>query len=149
MTPVLHLHGAVGWYASDGTVRDHFADQPFHASLGTPVVLYPDPDKDPTSTAVVAELWTEFPAALAWADHVLVLGHSLHDPALIRALVEVARAKKATDSLFKVAVSYYGDDVDEASVNQITAALPFAIPMYVDFGPELEIDHAAVAGFRG
>ncbi len=84
--PVIHLHGAVGWYEKEGTVHEQHQDQPFNPNLGRPVVLYPDPNKDPTRDAVVQALWVEFDAALADATHVLVIGHSLHDPALVAKL---------------------------------------------------------------
>jgi hypothetical protein len=41
---VLHLHGAVGWYANDeGEILGHYPDQPFNPTLGTPAILPPDP----------------------------------------------------------------------------------------------------------
>lgn len=83
---VLHLHGAVGWYEKGGEVYEQHQDQPFNSTLGRPVVLYPDPDKDPTRDALVQALWVEFDEALADATHILVLGHSLHDPALVAKL---------------------------------------------------------------
>jgi hypothetical protein len=137
VTPYLHLHGSVGWYEREGTVFDHAADQPFNPSLGTPVVLYPDPEKDPTNDATVSDLWTEFRVALSTADHVLVLGHSLHDPALVSAI----RAAKPR----KLAVTIFTDD----QAKWVKKQLPSAIPMRTDFGPELEVDVAAVAAFRG
>jgi hypothetical protein len=135
--PYLHLHGAVGWYERDGTVYDFYGDQPFNPTLGTPVVLYPDPDKDPTNDATVSDLWREFRIALGRADHVLVLGHSLHDPALVDAI----RAAEP----YKLAVTVFRDE----EVAWVAERLPAAIPMQMDFGPDLEVDTAAVAAFRG
>lgn len=100
-TPVIHLHGAVGWYEHDGAVHEHYHDQPFDAKLGRPVVLYPDPEKDPTRDAVVQTLWREFDSALEISTHVLVIGHSLHDGALINKL------RQAVNSCH-VAISIYG-----------------------------------------
>lgn len=137
VTPFLHLHGSVGWYERGGKVYDHAADQPFNPSLGTPVVLYPDPQKDPTNDATVSDLWAEFRAALGSADHVLVLGHSLHDPALVSAIRAAAPRK--------LAVTIFTDD----QTKWVKKQLPSAIPMRMDFGPELEVDAAAVAAFRG
>lgn len=83
---VLHLHGAVGWYEKEEAgarrVHEHLPDEPFDPGRGRPVVLYPDPDKDPTRDAVVRDLWQEFDSALEGADVVVVIGHSLNDPAL-------------------------------------------------------------------
>jgi len=85
--PILHLHGAVGWYRQrNGSVIYQPSDQEYNPSLGIPVVLPPDPLKDPLNDATVATLWNQLRLALGGATHVLVLGHSLHDPALVRAL---------------------------------------------------------------
>ena len=123
-TVVIHLHGAVGWYERGGRVESHYGDQPYRSSLGAPVVLYPDPDKDPTGHAIVSQLWSEFREALDWSDHVLVLGHSLHDPALVR---ELRRVQSDT----KIAVSYIDDAVRIGAETQI----PKAWPVYLEFGP--------------
>jgi SIR2-like domain len=83
---VIHLHGAVGWYATgDGGIVSQYADQPFNPTLGTPVILPPDPNKDPARSGFVKVIWGEFTKALAEATHVLVLGHSLHDRAMLEA----------------------------------------------------------------
>ncbi|HMJ35624.1 MAG TPA: hypothetical protein VK501_17070 [Baekduia sp.] len=83
---VIHLHGKVGWYADNSKVYDMNADRPHNATLGTPVVLYPDPEKQPTRDVLVADLWTEFTDAAQAATHILVVGHSLHDPSLVAEL---------------------------------------------------------------
>ena len=135
----IHLHGSVGWYVADGKVREYPGDQDFNATLGTPVVLYPDPDKDPTSDAIVSDLWREFHAALNEVDHVLVLGHSLHDPALVRAIRESEPRHLA------VTMHEPSNVVEE----RIKSLLPSAIPVSTDFGPELTVDVAALQAFRG
>jgi SIR2-like domain len=89
LTPVLHIHGAVGWYERDGQVWEHPPTADYDPSLGHPVVLYPDPDKDPTSNENVAAIWTEFRAAVAAADYVVVVGHSLRDKPLTKVLREI------------------------------------------------------------
>lgn len=128
--PVLHLHGAVGWYERNGSVSDWYADQPYNPSLGTPVVLYPDPEKDPTSDALVSELWAEFDMALEVADSVLVIGHSLHDPALVRALKRTAKAKP-------VVISFFVKDSEK-----IRVTVPRAMPLGLDFGPEIQMEQS-------
>lgn len=130
-TPVIHLHGAVGWYErDDGSVGDYHADLPYNPSLGTPVVLYPDPAKDPTNDATVSRLWTEFNTALEVADSILVIGHSLHDPALVRKLRDISESKP-------IAISYFeGDDP-----GRIVGEVPGAVPVEMNFGPEIEVDH--------
>jgi len=92
--PVLPLHGAVGWYRRDGQVFDHRGGQDFNPSLGTPVVLYPDPDKDPTDDAAVSGLWEQFESAASNAEAVCVIGHSLHDDGLVDVLRREADSGK-------------------------------------------------------
>jgi hypothetical protein len=126
--PVLHLHGAVGWYERQGVVSDHYADRPYNPTLGTPVVLYPDPEKDPTSNAHVQELWEEFDRAIEIADLILVIGHSLHDPALVDALSIAVTAGTP------VIVSYL-DDQDESRIDEL---VPDAFVVQMRFGPKIE-----------
>jgi hypothetical protein len=126
--PVIHLHGAVGWYEAEGVVSDHYGDRPYNPTLGSPVVLYPDPDKDPTSDALVHQLWDQFTRAVEIADLILVIGHSLHDPALVQAL----RSAMAADT--RVVVSYLEDEGGE----QIDRQLPDARIVQMQFGPTIE-----------
>ena len=90
---LLHLHGAVGWYREeDGSVVGHPKDRGLNESLGRPAVLYPDPDKDPAEGAT-RDLWQVLRGdTVGEATHVLVLGHSLHDPPLLR-LIQDANAR--------------------------------------------------------
>ena len=132
-TPVIHLHGAVGWYEDEnGVVTDYFADKSFNSTLGAPVVLYPDPDKDPINEALVSGLWAEFRDALAWAERILVLGHSLNDPALVKALGPIT-----TKTPTVVGWHTSGDK------ETCEAKLPFAHPVKLDFGPkEIKADRS-------
>jgi hypothetical protein len=130
-TPVIHLHGAVGWYREedpdDNTVKEHPADLRYNDTLGIPVVLYPNPDKDPTSDATVSRLWSEFHSAVDLADRILVMGHSLHDPALVKALEEASRTKD-------VVVTY----IDPAGEKAIATELPNALAIELEFGPKIK-----------
>jgi hypothetical protein len=127
-TPIIHLHGAVGWYEQDEEVTDHGADRDFNPSLGRPVVLYPDSSKDPTKDEIVSQLWTEFYLGLELADLILVIGHSLHDPALVRALLDASKLEKT------VAISAL--TVWEAE--RIESLIPRAGLVRWDFGPETD-----------
>lgn len=127
-TPVIHLHGAVGWYEKEGVVESHYADKPFNESLGSPVVLYPDPDKDPTNDAVVSQLWTEFHRALKEAKAVVVVGHSLHDPSLVRALKDAAQRKPVVISFF-----------EKEDKKRIESIVPNAHALHLDFGPAVKV----------
>jgi hypothetical protein len=136
VVPVLHLHGAVGWYEQQGRVYDRSGDQPINPTLGAPVVLYPDPDKDPTSDAAVDMLWREFRYALDHSTHVLVIGHSLNDPALVRVLGELP-----SDTSIGVTVLEGDDD------SWLREKVPRALSVPARLGPELSISGAAVAAF--
>jgi hypothetical protein len=89
--PVLHLHGRIGWYLrQDGSIRDYIVSN-HNKEWGTPVVMWPDDQKDATAyaaTRVVDDIWGQFREALGRARRVLVLGHSLHDPFLTQAIRE-------------------------------------------------------------
>jgi hypothetical protein len=150
--PVLHLHGAVGWYEQDGQVVSQYADQAYNDSLGTPVVLYPDPEKDPTRDAIVQALWTEFDHALADATHVLVLGHSLHDPALVRKLaginpgttrLGVCVHMEVPDPEVAVAVRKTRTRELAAKKKQAQQKLKSAVGIGLSFGERLRVDGGA------
>lgn len=125
-TPVIHLHGAVGWYEKEGAVEDHYADKPYNNSLGSPVVLYPDPEKDPTKDSAVSQLWTEFDFAVEEAEVVVVMGHSLHDSGLVRVLKTASKDRP-------VVITYF----DKADKQRIEAEVPNAQALHLDFGPKL------------
>jgi hypothetical protein len=125
--PILHLHGAVGWYRrSDGSIAQYPADQRYNRTLGIPVFLPPDPAKDPTNDANVAEIWDEFRTALSSATHVLALGHSLNDPALITAIRDVG-----PQANLLVATLYPNRDL-------IDERLPEAEIIELEFGPSFD-----------
>lgn len=128
-TPVIHLHGAVGWYQLDKAVHDHYADRDFNETLGDPVVLFPDREKDPTSHTIVKDLWAEFDVAVSVADAIIVIGHSLHDPALVRALCNVPKKTP-------VLISH----VESGDAERITDEVRTAVPVQLEFGPEIKGD---------
>jgi len=128
---VLHLHGAVGWYQQQGEVIEFYADQPYNDTMGVPSVLYPDPEKDPTRDAAVQALWDEFDHALDAATHVLVVGHSMHD----RALVERLRRARAT---IGVCVHAHDDEpqVRKEQLKRVRRLFPSALAVPTRFGPD-------------
>ncbi len=141
-TPLLHLHGAVGWYEDNGEVFWQGGDRAYNESLGVPVLLYPDPAKDPTRDSLVEDLWREFETALTGAEHVLVLGHSLHDPALLRALKAVSRDVSLGVTVF-ASHKYLQGQADEAERGAILGEsarvedlLPGAVAIPANFGAE-------------
>ena len=125
--PILHLHGAVGWYRRPGEdhVRKHPSDQEFNKTHGTPAVITPDPNKEPESDPSVGPMWREFRTALAGASHVIVIGHSLTDEPLVRTL----SAARGT------AVAVVNPNADENTGKVIPGT--FVVPS--SFGPDGEM----------
>ncbi|HEX8745078.1 MAG TPA: hypothetical protein VF712_18275 [Thermoleophilaceae bacterium] len=141
---VLHLHGAVGWYEKeeDGARRvyEHLPDEPFDPGRGRPVVLYPDPDKDPTRDAVVQDLWQEFDSALEGADVVVVIGHSLNDPALVSKLRTAAEFTDVCIGVYPGPREAFGDGepttIAQAEVDRIRENVSLQVDVVpVRFGP--------------
>lgn len=87
--PVLHLHGRVGWLRrQDGGAYSNPAAKSYDAGYGVPIVMLPDLEKDYATDPIISTLWDQFAESLSRARRVFVLGHSFHDDALIRALVD-------------------------------------------------------------
>ncbi|HXA27655.1 MAG TPA: SIR2 family protein [Candidatus Angelobacter sp.] len=88
--PILHLHGRVGWYRrTEPDTRVYATTTTQHQrGFGTPIVMLPDPNKVYDDDDVINTLWQQFAEALARARRVLVLGHSLNDRAVLRALTQ-------------------------------------------------------------
>lgn len=82
----VHLHGRIGWYVRDGNRPVSGNVTRHNEGYGVPIVMLPDPDKDYASNPVIFSLWSQFEEALRRARRVVVLGHSLHDQALLKAL---------------------------------------------------------------
>lgn len=86
--PILHLHGRVGWFRRDAGAYSIPLVHAYSADFGIPIVMLPDLKKDYATDPVISTIWQQFIVALRRARRVLVLGHSLHDEALITALLE-------------------------------------------------------------
>ena len=85
--PLLHLHGRVGWLRrDDGRVVSQYLHALVDSPGGVPVVMLPDLEKSYDTDRLISAMWAEFGVALQRAKRVLVMGHSLHDEALLRAL---------------------------------------------------------------
>jgi hypothetical protein len=63
-TPVLHLHGRVGWFVRDGSVYEANVRR-YQADFGSPLVMLPDPDKAYDQDGIIIAMWQEFSNALA------------------------------------------------------------------------------------
>jgi hypothetical protein len=153
-TPVLHLHGRVGWYRRDDAAGVTSSGATRHQDgFGAPVVVLPDPEKV-YEDVLVSSLWREFEQALRRARRVLVLGHSLAD----QALVEMLQACVAPTA--RLCVSVLSDDQDSSRpdpgaasvVELVSERFPEAelLPMRFERNPVLDRDHlsrwAAKAG---
>jgi hypothetical protein len=130
--PVLHLHGAVGWYLrEDGTIARELADRRYNPTLGVPAILPPDPNKDPMNDATVQAIWQEFTKAVQEASHILVLGHSLHDR-------PIERAFKHPDVKAVFARTYHRNP----PASEPDSPFGRAIQLKVEFGPDIKFGQA-------
>jgi hypothetical protein len=112
-TPVLHLHGRVGWYRreADGNQARSTGAATHERGYGSPVVVLPDPEKAYQDVLLI-DLWREFATALRRAQKVFILGHSLNDATLVQAI------RDNVDPLHRVAVGVL------ATPNDPEVALP-------------------------
>ncbi len=102
--------------------------------------MLPDPDKVYDKDDVIIAMWREFSEALARARRVFILGHSLNDQHLLRALVQNVQP------LDRIAVSVLADEQDHAQpdrsagpvVAKITQVLGNAAIIPMRFGGGLD-----------
>lgn len=136
---LLYLHGAVGWYQNaNDEISCLASDEGFNSVHGTPAVLYPDDRKDVVGSATSA-IWEEFRNAANLADRILVLGHSLHDSALVETL---------NSSPAALGVCFHSQSKTSAAVKRIDSLIPGAIPIGIDFRVGLKVDRAALELWR-
>jgi hypothetical protein len=135
-TPVLYLHGRVGWYRDpDGRVLAADPSAPYNPQY-VPALLLPDPNKT-YEDAASKTIWEHFRSAVARAERVLVVGHSLNDAQL----VDVLRA--VDDDRLAIGVhcatgqsSTVGGDI----VNLQRRLNRQCHGLAIDFGPEPQVD---------
>lgn len=110
--PVAHLHGAVGWYF-DRRDRNSIERRPSDDGLDdrmTPALLLPDDTKRPDLfPRPLVEVWEQFIILLQQATHVFMIGHSLHDQHLVKAIND-AKVPTAVMSLGKASVVTSGKE---------------------------------------
>lgn len=135
--PILHLHGAVGWYRDEGAhIIRNYADRPYDRRVGVPIYLPPDPRKQPLTDPVLRLIWDEFAKALIGCTHILVIGHSLNDQPITDAINSSGRhANLAIGQYFPDAMvrqeRHVGPGEHERFPNRALTMIP------VDFGPDL------------
>ncbi|MEO7723036.1 MAG: SIR2 family protein [Pseudolysinimonas sp.] len=92
--PVVHLHGAVGWYydpANKNLIQRRPTDDGYDDRM-TPALLLPDDTKRPDAfPGPLFEVWEQFIILLQQATHVFMIGHSLHDAHLVKAISEAGK----------------------------------------------------------
>ncbi len=148
--PVLYLHGRVGWFwGEEGPTlmshRNPAVERSFDPHI-VPTVILPSLqkayDRNPHNVPhpFVSSIWRQFEAALSRAKRVFVLGHSLHDQALVRALAN------NVDPLERLAVTYLGkrDDADHGVLNEPADAVAASVRERV----ESELPGAAIIPIR-
>jgi hypothetical protein len=146
-TPVLHLHGRVGWYTTpEGQPVAVDPNASYNPSLGTPALLLPDPNKV-YDDLVTQTIWHHFAVALGQATHVLVLGHSLNDTQILRALGRVTDHQLAIALYAPEGAGIWQWAEDEAALLQKIGRTPHIIPM--DFGPQPCVDPVRLQHFLG
>lgn len=129
-TPVLHLHGRVGWYRRQGRV---FAAgiTTHNKQMGIPIVMLPDPEKVYDKDDVINTLWEQFAEALRRAKRVFVLGHSLNDTFLLRALTQ------NVDPLDRLAITVLADENSPNDVSEL--ATPVVAKVQEVFGHNVDV----------
>lgn len=85
-TPVLHLHGAIGWIDDPSLGPTVVHSKTHDRSRGVPIAMLPSLVKDYRRSPTIDAIWREFRKALRRAKRVFVLGHSLNDLTLLEAL---------------------------------------------------------------
>lgn len=133
-SPVLHLHGKVGWYRQpNGEIecRDVTTHDDSH---GVPVLMLPAPEKNYAGNDILVLLWSQLEEALKDARKTLVLGHSLNDVQLVKVLKAIPDLK----NLAITVLSNEQNDADRLEVERLKKMfgdLPKYIPLR--FGREI------------
>lgn len=145
---IIYLHGAVGWYLTDtGAIMSTAADRGYNSTMGRPAVLYPDPKKQ-IERAETAALWAEFLDACKEATHILVLGHSLNDEHLVKALRDASHHARVAYVMYRGSEDAKSivDDAIKAVRRQLGNG---TVLVSGEFGPAPVLDASAVtAWFR-
>jgi len=148
-TPVLHLHGRVGWYRQpNGQLVSISPDAPYIENYGLPGLLLPDPDKNYGEDEHFRVVWEEFRKAIESAARILVLGHSLNDAGLCKAL------KPAIGGRLRVTMCVEGDagqpryEEEAQRIMGLLPDLPKEALINMKFGPIYVPDGSVRATFE-
>jgi hypothetical protein len=136
-TPVLHLHGKIGWYETESGPVALPSNQQHAQKDGVPLIMLPDLNKDYGSNAVINSLWTQFETLVSNAHRILVLGHSLHDDLMVRVLRErITKPQTLAITYFwPESITESERDWARQEVERIHEFFPRAMPIPIDFDP--------------
>lgn len=149
LTPVMHLHGMVGWYRKPDQQVYAIRAQSYNPQWGQPALLLPDLVKSYEEDALIAALWHEFDQALLDASHVLVIGHSLHDEHLVERLGSVGVQTRLAVGVY-AGSSEGAADIAKNQAAEFNSILPRATMIGMQFGRPVHIwDKAALESWIG
>lgn len=144
IVPVLHLHGAVGWYRDDkNRVVRYEADLGYNSTHGAPALVLPDSTKTAESFKEGVGLWLEFENLLKSCTHVLFVGHSLHDGHLVKA-VRDARKPVAVGCFSGDPSLTESESLFKKSSVELKRLMPEAHVVPMTFGPNGNIRHQSL-----
>jgi len=148
-TPILHLHGRIGWYRQpDGQLVSMPPSVNYSKDYGTPGLLLPDPHKNYEEDMHFRIMWDEFRKAIEQATRILVLGHSLNDAGLCKALAP------AIGNRLRVSIcvdSGEGSPAYQEELGRILGLLPGLSPgalIPMKFGPDFVPDGTVRGKFQ-
>ena len=140
-TPVLHLHGRVGWYLKDdGRLLSFSPDVVYNKDFGVPGLLLPEPDKRYEEDLHFRVMWEEFRKAIERAARILVLGHSLNDDGLREALAPVAANRVRVTMCVDSDEGTEPYEKEKSRILSLLPALPPGALIRMRFGPEFVPD---------
>lgn len=145
--PILHVHGAVGWYfRNDGSITRRPTDDAYD-EREAPALLLPDDTKNPDLFSIpIRETWGSLRRLIAEASHVLFVGHSLHDPHIVRAVREAGRPTAVVVYTTPDANGVYPEP-SESEQTWVRSQLPEAVLLPGAFGqraPWADIDERSL-----
>lgn len=140
-TPILHLHGRVGWYMKDdGQMVSVGADGVYNKDFGAPGLLLPEPQKRYDEYVPFRLMWDEFRKAIERASRILVLGHSLNDVGLRDALRPVAGSRLRVTICVAGGAGTGPYEQEKSRITGLLPDLPPGALIPLRFGPQLVAD---------
>jgi hypothetical protein len=140
-SPILHLHGRVGWYRrDDGQLVSLPPESNYNKDFGTPGLLLPEPNKRYEEDAHFRIMWEEFGKAIERAGRILVLGHSLNDAGLREALAPTVGNRLRVTMCVEDAEGTSSFEREKRRILELLPGLPPGAVIPMTFGPDLHPD---------